>query len=193
MQLLWRRGFDGGDATPVLTLGNAGIPHEAAGRLAAAGFRVVDVELPAGFDALFPAARLIQDYEGARTHRSRWEQHGERIGRKMAELVCRGLATAEKQYRAALVLIQEQRRAMGSVFAAFPVVLTRAASGIAPVGLESTGDPRMQAPWTALGTPAISVPLLEENGMPLGIQMTAAPGNDDPLLATAVQAEEELA
>ncbi len=44
----------------------------------------------------------------------------------------------------------------------------------------------MNSPWTALGTPAISVPMPVANGMPLGIQLTGAHGQDARVLRTAV-------
>ena len=61
-------------------------------------------------------------------------------------------------------------------------------AGPAPAGLESTGDPSHNAPWTALGVPAISVPLPVERG-PLGVQMAAAWGRDDALVAVAAELE----
>jgi Asp-tRNA(Asn)/Glu-tRNA(Gln) amidotransferase A subunit family amidase len=40
--------------------------------------------------------------------------------------------------------------------------------------------------WTYLGTPAVTLPLLQsENGMPLGVQLVARRGNDARLLRTA--------
>jgi len=45
----------------------------------------------------------------------------------------------------------------------------------------------MNAPWSALGTPAISIPMPVTDGLPLGLQLTAAPGEDARLLQTAVQ------
>jgi Asp-tRNA(Asn)/Glu-tRNA(Gln) amidotransferase A subunit family amidase len=43
----------------------------------------------------------------------------------------------------------------------------------------------MNAPWTALGTPAISIPIPVGSELPLGLQLTAAHGNDALLLRTA--------
>ena len=42
-----------------------------------------------------------------------------------------------------------------------------AATGPAPLGLAFTGDSRMNAPWTAVGTPAISIPIPVTAGLPL--------------------------
>ncbi len=77
------------------------------------------------------------------------------------------------------------------LFKEYPVILTPAAPGVAPRGLRSTGDPRMNSPWTALHVPAISVPM-PVKGLPLGLQMTAPRNYDSALLATAVEVEAAL-
>ncbi|HXH84394.1 MAG TPA: hypothetical protein VNN07_15930, partial [Candidatus Tectomicrobia bacterium] len=65
-------------------------------------------------------------------------------------------------------------------------ILTPAASGTAPAGLESTGDPVFWSVWTLSGLPALSVPLMTgANGLPLGVQLVGAPDGDARLLRTA--------
>ena len=68
-----------------------------------------------------------------------------------------------------------------------PIILVPAATGPAPLGLAFTGNSAMNAPWTALGTPAISIPMPVGNSLPLGLQLTAAPGQDARVLRTAVR------
>ena len=160
-------------------------------RLRAAGFSVIGMDPPDGFDRLLSASRLVNDYEGARTHEQRWRQYGARIGQKLAALVERGLALPAEQYAEALETIRAMRIVFADLFRQYPIVLTPAATGPAPLGLESTGDPRMNAPWTALGVPAISVPM-PVDGPPLGLQITAAWEHDTELLGTAVQVEAAL-
>jgi Asp-tRNA(Asn)/Glu-tRNA(Gln) amidotransferase A subunit family amidase len=69
------------------------------------------------------------------------------------------------------------------------VILVPAATGPAPRGLATTGDPAMNAPWTALGTPAISIPMPVQNALPLGLQLTADYGQDARVIRTAVRLE----
>ena len=71
-----------------------------------------------------------------------------------------------------------------------PVILVPAATGPAPLGLESTGDASMNAPWTTLGTPAISIPTPVTSTLPLGLQLTADHGQDARVLRTAVRGKE---
>jgi Asp-tRNA(Asn)/Glu-tRNA(Gln) amidotransferase A subunit family amidase len=50
----------------------------------------------------------------------------------------------------------------------------------------------MNAPWTALGTPAISIPMPVPNGLPLGLQLSAEHGKEARLLRTAVRLQSML-
>lgn len=65
-------------------------------------------------------------------------------------------------------------------------MLFPAAPDVAPVGTR-TGDPRFIIPFTALGGPIVSVPVGFDRGMPLGIMLLAAPGQDARLLDVAEQ------
>jgi amidase len=144
-------------------------------------------EAPAGWDRLTAAAFLINDYEGARTHKSRYRQFGERVGARLEELVRRGLQIPDEEYAAARAHVDALRRLMARLFEESPIIESAAATSPAPAGFESTGDPAANAPWTALGVPAISVPL---PGAGVGLQLTAAWGRDDQLVATAARVEE---
>jgi Asp-tRNA(Asn)/Glu-tRNA(Gln) amidotransferase A subunit family amidase len=67
----------------------------------------------------------------------------------------------------------------------YTAILTPAALGPAPASLESTGSPVMNALWTYLGMPAVSLPLLEVGGMPVGVQLVGPRRTDGELLRTA--------
>jgi Asp-tRNA(Asn)/Glu-tRNA(Gln) amidotransferase A subunit family amidase len=130
------------------------------------------------------AAYTINRYEGARSHRTLYEEHGERIGVRLAALIREGLSTGESEYRAALAVVAHMRE---EVFAAHDLVLGHAATGPAPAGYDSTGDPSMNAPWTAFGAPAFTIP--RPGFPPVGLQVAAAPGQDSALLAYAAALE----
>jgi Asp-tRNA(Asn)/Glu-tRNA(Gln) amidotransferase A subunit family amidase len=63
--------------------------------------------------------------------------------------------------------------------------ITLAASGPAPVGLASTGDPTFAVPASLLGVPAVALPLLQAGGLPLGLQVIGFNGRDADLFAVA--------
>ncbi len=61
--------------------------------------------------------------------------------------------------------------------------ITPAAPGPAPEGIESTGNPIMNLPWTYMGLPAATVPAgRAANGLPLGLQCVAHWMADEALL-----------
>ena len=200
MAELWSRGFGGrflADLHRAALLCGEGIPVEdpmrhaltaAVERLRAGGVSVDEIPPPRGWDRLLSAAQTINRYEGARSHRARFEEFGDRIGPKLAALVRDGLRLTPAEYEDARAHVEQMKLAVNSIFWDYPVILTPAAAGRAPAGLDSTGDPSHNAPWTALGVPAISVPLPVDGG-PLGVQMTAAWGRDDALVAVAAQLE----
>lgn len=146
------------------------------------------VEMPPDFADLAPAVKLISCYEGARTHEARWREHGRAIGEKLAQLVEEGLRTPEDEYRAALANVATIKREVSSLLREYPVLATPSAPGAAPGGLASTGDPVMNLPWTALGVPAVSIPM-PVLGLPLGLQLISEGGSDSSLLALAAEVE----
>ena len=75
------------------------------------------------------------------------------------------------QHRAALVERDRLRRLYEQLQAGCDGCVALAASGPAPVGLHSTGDPAFALPFTLLGVPVISVPVLRDQELPLGLQV----------------------
>jgi Asp-tRNA(Asn)/Glu-tRNA(Gln) amidotransferase A subunit family amidase len=140
---------------------------------------------------LSDAATTVMFYEGARFHQQRFQEYGSRLA-DVADLVREGLQIPVARYDDARRYIAECRSRMAEMYKATPVILVPAATGPAPLGLASTGDARMNAPWTALGTPAISIPMPVSGGLPLGLQLTADRGQDGRVLRTAVRLQRML-
>ena len=65
-------------------------------------------------------------------------------------------------------------------------IITLPARGVAPQGIDKTGDPMFCTLWTLVGFPSINVPVLANSeGLPIGVQLVGAPGRDERLLRTA--------
>jgi Asp-tRNA(Asn)/Glu-tRNA(Gln) amidotransferase A subunit family amidase len=61
-----------------------------------------------------------------------------------------------------------------------------AAAGPAPEGIETTGNPVMNLPWTHAGLPVITLPAGKAaNGLPLGLQCVADFMADEKLVGWA--------
>ena len=70
--------------------------------------------------------------------------------------------------------------------------LSPAAQGPAPRGLDSTGDPVMNLPWTHAGVPTLAVPAWKTDGLPMGLQIAARFDADEELLGWGIGLEEAL-
>jgi Asp-tRNA(Asn)/Glu-tRNA(Gln) amidotransferase A subunit family amidase len=113
------------------------------------------------------------------------ERHGNVIGERIHGLLRRAAEMAPADYEALL----EQRRAMQDEVRAAAEgadgFVTLSASGIAPPGLAHTGSRTFLAYWSNLGFPSFSLPLLEVEALPLGVQLMGIGGRDGALAATA--------
>lgn len=73
------------------------------------------------------------------------------------------------------------------------VIASPSAPGPAPEGLEDTGDPVMNVPWTHSGVPTVSVPAGTIDGLPIDLQIAARYGYDEWLLPWAEDLAASLA
>ena len=90
------------------------------------------------------------------------------------------------EYAAAVAGIATLNTKLEGVFDEYDAILTPAAPGEAPRGLDKTGNPVFCTTWTYLGTPAVTLPLMQsEGGLPIGVQLVGRRGNDARLLRTA--------
>jgi Asp-tRNA(Asn)/Glu-tRNA(Gln) amidotransferase A subunit family amidase len=86
------------------------------------------------------------------------------------------------------------RRFLAKVFEDVDVLLTFAAPGAAPKGLDSTGDARFNRLWTLMGVPCVNVPAyVADGGLPVGVQVIARFGDDAGALNAARFVEDALA
>ena len=85
-------------------------------------------------------------------------------------------------------LLAERERVRG-VYAGlkgtFDATITLSAPGAAPKGLEWTGDPLFTVHTSLISMPTLSLPVLEDEGLPLGLQVVGFTGEDADLFAVA--------
>ncbi len=101
------------------------------------------------------------------------------IGERLRGAIAEGQAILEEQYIAERAQLNELRKTFFESFAPNDVFLWPAAPGPAPKGIQSTGEPKYIAPWTALGGPMVTTPIGKTSvGLPLGSILCGAPGTD---------------
>ena len=164
-------------------------------RLAVAGYGLKTINVMRDFDAIYARHFLIANAELARVHRKWFPRFREAYHPKTAEKLEIGRTVSSSA-------LDQARRDCDAFRATVPALMRQhgidlwiapAATGAAPVGLESTGDPVMNLPWTQLGLPVLALPSGHHaNGLPLGVQLAAQPDQDEQLLRWGAELETTL-
>jgi Asp-tRNA(Asn)/Glu-tRNA(Gln) amidotransferase A subunit family amidase len=159
----------------------------AAASLAQAGASVRELTLPDAFARLREVAReTINFHERAACMAFEWDHHRAELSPQMQRYIERGRKITREDYVAGWRCVEECRARLATLFEPFDVLLAPCVQGEAPKGLSSTGDGSLQAIWTALHTPTMTLPTYRgPNGLPVGIQLVAPRYEDERLLACA--------
>ena len=147
--------------------------------------RIEEVDLPAPFHETSDLQKAVQFRDIARNYGPILDANPGVISDKLAEVIAAGRTVSDRDYEQALAAREPLYEALSPILTRYEAILTPAATGVAPVGLSATGSPVFNFLWTYLGMPAISVPLLESDNLPLGVQLVGARGADAKLLAAA--------
>ncbi len=155
-------------------------------RLVEAGYEVKSVAALDDFARVEARHGVIVAAEAARVHGKWFPRFTELYHEKTAELVRRGEGISPESLDAALAGCIELRRRLTVLMNehGLDLWITPSAVGAAPAGLESTGDPVINLPWTQAGLPALSLPAgRNPEGLPLGLQVIGRWWADEQLLA----------
>ncbi|MDP9264961.1 MAG: amidase [Chloroflexota bacterium] len=157
--------------------------------LALAGGPIEWPEPPPDLDDAAAALRTIMAVESARSLGGAVAARPEAVSAGTREFLSRGEEITAEAYASALDERERLIDAFGAWASPYDAILTPPTTGEAP-GPETTGDPRFCTRWSLVGAPAITIPTgLSPSGLPLGLQLVAAPGRDRALLAAAAWAE----
>jgi Asp-tRNA(Asn)/Glu-tRNA(Gln) amidotransferase A subunit family amidase len=158
-------------------------------RLAQAGIEIVEVPVLEDIGLINACHTKLISAEIARVHAPWFENHQDLYRTKTREIILTGQAVAEsemaglKESGLALrrVLSEAMHRSRIDAFAC------PSTTGEAPVGLDTTGSPLMNLPWTHAGLPAVSLPAgAGPGGLPLGLQLAGGFGMDEGLIGAAM-------
>jgi len=168
---------------------------ESAARIAAAaGAKVIDLELPPIVADAYEVQFTIQDYESIRALAFEYDRHRDRIDPLLRTQLDRAVAISADEYDAARRLASRARQLLADAMADHDVILTPSAPGAAPRGFATTGDPMFNRLWTLMGAPCVNVAGFNDgDGLPLGIQIVGRFGRDHPALEAALFVERAIA
>lgn len=129
--------------------------------------------------------RVVQSAENLSYYGSLLERAPDKISAGLTERLNSGRSIAARTYIDAIRGRDLAYGVIEEVLTNYSAILTPAAPGPAPHSLASTGNPIFNLPWTYLGVPCVTLPLLEADGLPIGVQLVGMRRDDGRLLRTA--------
>ncbi len=157
-------------------------------RLRQAGYQVRHVQAMPDFDDIAHRHQDLVAAEAALVHRDWYAQQGDRYHARTAELIQRGQHVPASELALARESRLVLRQTLGELMRreGIDLWLSPSATGPAPPGLDSTGDPILNLPWTHAGLPALTLPAgRSREGLPLALQLAAGWYADEQLLSWA--------
>jgi Asp-tRNA(Asn)/Glu-tRNA(Gln) amidotransferase A subunit family amidase len=151
----------------------------------ALGENANEIDLSATFERTVELHGIVMAVDMAHNFHRDYEQGRDQLSPVLRALIEKGRTYTAVEYTRALAASANVNSALDAIFDEYDAILTPAAPGPAPRG-SATGNPAFCSTWTLLGTPAVTLPLLQdEAGMPIGVQLVGRRGNDARLLRTA--------
>ncbi len=165
-------------------------------QLGKAGYTIWHVPTLLDIDELNQLHKRMVFAEFARQHAQIYPRYADRYRPRTAEIIESGRQVSDQELadlRGNYLLVRDRLETQMAQ-AGIDLWICPAAIGPAPEGLQATGDPNMNLPWTHAGMPALTLPAgVAGNGMPVGLQLIAEAEEDEMLLAWAKLVATDLA
>lgn len=160
-----------------------------------AGYEIHSIHSMPDFAEIRARNQTILAAEAAQVHADWFKQYSNLYSEKFTGLIQQGQGITNEQLQRAFTAREEFRAEMRRAFLDHNIDLwiCPSTTGPAPKGLESTGDPVMNLPWTQAGLPVINLPAgKSEDGLPLGLQVIGNWHKDESLLFWAKDLQKAL-
>jgi Asp-tRNA(Asn)/Glu-tRNA(Gln) amidotransferase A subunit family amidase len=152
------------------------------------------ITLAGDWNDLADLQKAVMSYEMARSLSHERLRHHDQLSPRLQALLAEGMGISAAEHQARLARLERLRRvADDMLFAHCEVLLAPSTLGVAPAGLNATGDPLFCRRWSVLGQPCLHIPFAQgAGGLPVGLQLIARCGADQQLLAAAQWCAERL-
>ena len=149
-------------------------------------------DTPSYFKDIHKYHQIIHETDLANNFALYYKKHKKKLSKYMQDAIAKGNKHSAKDYAEAIDFMKRSYESYQEVFEDYHGVLSPSSPGVAPKGLKSTGTAEFNKVWSYLGTPCISLPLLQgEGNMPLGVQLIGAKYDDHRFLGVANWLEKE--
>ena len=149
-------------------------------------------DTPSYFKDIHKYHQIIHETDLANNFSVYYKKFKKKLSKYMQDAISNGNKYTSKEYAEAIDFMQRSYESYEEVFEDYHGVLSPSSPGVAPKGLKSTGTAEFNKVWSYLGTPCISLPLLEgENNLPLGVQLIGNKYDDHRFLGVAKWLEKE--
>ena len=149
-------------------------------------------DTPSYFKDIHKYHQIIHETDLANNFGLYYKKYKKKLSKPMQDAIIKGNKHSAKEYAEAIDFMKRSYESYEEVFEDYHGVLSPASPGVAPKGLKSTGSAEFNKVWSYLGTPCISLPLLQgESKMPLGVQLIGAKFDDHRFLGVANWLEKE--
>lgn len=158
-------------------------------------YQLQHIPVMSDFQAIRDRHDVIMSAEAAQIHKTWFAEYENLYSARLTELIQRGQRITDDQLQSAFTARDDFRAEIRRAFLDNNIDLwiSPSAAGPAPRGLESTGDPVMNLPWTQAGLPALNLPAgKNQAGLPMGLQVVGNWYKDESLLFWAQGLEKAL-
>lgn len=169
--------------------------EEQVGLLKEMGYQIKRVNVMQDIEEINERHRKIGAAEMARVHNSWYREYKELYSFHSVQVYEKGEKISDEELSVLRTKGIELRERLSDIMKMTEIDLwvSPAATNTAPIGLESTGNPIMNLPWTHAGMPVISLPAgKDNNNLPWGLQIAASFMQDEKLLAWAKSIQKSL-
>ena len=147
---------------------------------------------PSYFKDIHKYHQIMHETDLANNFGLYYKKYKKKLSKPMQDAIVKGNKHSAKEYAEALDFMKRSYESYEEVFEDYHGVLSPASPGVAPKSLKTTGSAEFNKVWSYLGTPCISLPLLQgDANMPLGVQLTGAKYDDHRFLGIANWLEKE--
>jgi Asp-tRNA(Asn)/Glu-tRNA(Gln) amidotransferase A subunit family amidase len=184
-------GGDFSDKSDAETIENV---RAAADQFSNEGARIEQIAPPASYARVAGAFWKILAAEPAAYHRAALTSRPESFDPRTREFLEKGLSMSAVGYLDAIEVQRQFRREVAEILRHCDAILAPSTPSAAPGGLESTGDPSFNNPWSLSGNPVAGLPSrLTTEGLPMAVQLVGATFREAQLLGIARWCERALA